>query len=343
MANYGTGVYGTATYQFVVTYEGVYGAADSKYGSARYSAPVYMSKAVAKFELDTLVKNFPKDYGLVRETRVTTLDPLSAASESDMEYTYNINIVTVLPALSTLNQFRPEQLIESEYMTENFLLLAEVIGPTNDENRFRVGQVLGFVDTQGLLEELDADGVALSYQARFTDGIDQPAQREVSATPSTAAVLDSDGFRILSGKSTTTAVGMTNIFRLANGYVTLSTSIGNGKDSRTLFQPLDSPITITGISKDSTSEQNVTVDVGRTSVKAVEVSLRVGTTAKNATSISVYGSDKTTGHVVHIPAGGTTQRIVTRRFRVPTSSGKLTIKLSDKLSLVEFRVLGTWS
>jgi len=349
--NYGTGVYGSpsSTYSFVVIISGVYGlAGGSTYGTARYNSPVYLPTIKSNIQLEALVKNFIKDYGVFRQTLITTQAPLVAESAAELQALYNIRLEVKLPTLSTLAQFAPEQLIEAELMSDNFTLLAEVIRPVNNEERFTTGPFISFENSAGTLGELDTDGLSLAYQAKSIAGLSEAAKRTLTdgSTKSASVVANYDGFTVLSGESNTDTVLLKDLFKIANKHVLLPVSFYGSQESRLLFQPFEQPILASGLVTTIITPQNITVNLGGRKSKALDVSLRVGVKSTKAMTVSVYetgSTSKALGYTLHIPSGGQQERFVTRRFRVPASDGKLSIELSDKCYSIELRVLGTWN
>jgi hypothetical protein len=349
---YGEGIYGSSTYSFVVVTSGVYGNAGSTYGTARYNSPVYLPKMRAKFAAETLAKNFPRDLGMVRTTFVTTDDPLEALGESAVDFTYNISFAVDFPKLSTLTQFKADQLIEAEAMTQNFLQVAEVIRTSSDEEILKTGNRVGFEGTAGVMTEVENLGIALSHQAKVqTHSVTEEATRTFKdrAGLSSAALISSEGFRILGASATGQTVRLSDIFSVtSSGAFNSVPTFGDsaGTVYRLMYQPYETPRTVTGLRTDLVTTQNVTLTFGSRPVGAVELSVRVGVKSTQAMSVVVFGTGtpENLGSTVFVPTStnSTTERFVTQRVRVPLTNGKLALRLSRACSTLQVRILGTW-
>jgi len=351
-AIYGTSNYGsTSFYSNTVAVTGRYGAT-SLYGTATYNAPLFALVQTSKFSLETLAKNFANERGVFKFAVVRSSDPLSAASASSLEAVYKVDQIITLPKLGDLVKFEPDKIIEAETMTDNFNLIASVIGPTNTEEDFNTASSLSFENTAAALVELTNQGVLLSYQAKYENS---QAVSDVAARPlyeqagaSAAAFIFSQGFRVLGGQSSGESVTLSDLFALKNYHMYLPASIyGDLKsDRRLMFQPFEVPILVSGINKDVTSAQELTLTTKGRVVEAVDLSIKVVNSASKSGTVTVYDKDsgEKFGSILYVPAKPqtTSESTVIQRIRLPIVQGRLLLKLSQKYSNVEIRILGTW-
>lgn len=354
-SNYGTSSnYGeTSTYTYIVVIAGVYGTTNygTGAGGSSYNAPVYASASPSQFGLETLMRNFTNDLGIVRYNVVKASDPLVASSESNVVSTYNLDVIFESPKLSTLVQFKAEEIVEAETMTRNFQLLADVIRSTSDDQDFNTGPVLTLAETAAEITEVDSlhEGLAFSYNASLTDqDIDATATRKRTeqAKLSSALLLDSYGIRLFSADgSDSTTVDLAESFGFFNNNVLLSSAIydDNKNGLRGLYQAFDEPVVLSGLNPSITTAQQIAVDTKSRVTNAIELSIEVSTNSTTPIDIDIQGVDLKAGvgYKLYVPSGN---RVVTKRIRIPLASGKkLQVKLSQKCNSITLRVLGTWS
>lgn len=344
-SNYNSGLYNSAVYTYTVVIAGRYDQSD--YGTGAYNSPLYAAGGKTRFGLDTLLKNFPNDLGVVRYTIIKATDPLLVSSESQVTALYNLEVVTDPLKLSSLVRFEPETVIDAEDMSSNFQLLKDVIRTSSTEEDLNTGPILSFDQTAATITELkDADGFALGHQARLdSQNLSNPARRTFPdrSKPSFVSVLQDSGWRLMAGSSSGETVELGDVFRFGRQFVVFPASIYGQEttDRRLLYQPYDEPKLLSGLNVGITTLQELRVAAGSRTVEAVELSVLVVVDSTKPTTIDLYdkGLNKGLGFVLRIPSGN---RTVTKRVRIPLTSEKLQVQLSQKCTSVEIRVLGTW-
>lgn len=348
-SNYGTSNYGeTSTYSYVVITAGVYG--DSNYGEDSYNAPVYASATTSRFGLETLLRNFTNDLGIVRYTLIKAADAFIASSQSDLSSSYNLNVIFEPLKLLSLVKFESEQIVEAEDMTNNFQLLADVIRSTSNEEDLNTGPVLVLDETAAAITEVDSsyEGLALSSNALLANqDITAAATRQFPDRSgiSSALLLNGSGLRLFSASSTIDTVVLGESFGFFDNIALFSSPISGQTftDRRGLYQPFEDPVVISGLNAAITTAQLLVVDTQSRQTTAIELSVEVSVNSTTPITIK-FGSDVDSnaalGYILYLPAGS---RTVTKRIRVALSSGKkLRVELSQKCTAITLRVVGTW-
>lgn len=314
-----------------------------------YNETLALIPTVSSFFIEPVVRAFAKDQGISRTFVFNSSDPVVISAASDLSAEYTFDLVVTPPVLSSLKIFASEQVIEAESMSDNFRLISRVIGLDNTPEQFDTKSALSFDGTAGSLVELSTGEVVLSHQAKITTTLDGPVTRVIPANVGTsdAVVLYEDGLRVLSGTILSGEVELRDIFRIENNVVSIPVAIvgDTASENRMLYQPFAEPVLVAGISKDLTTIQEVPIDMQGRLTSAVDVMVRIGVTSTRSLTATVYNTElgERLGATLYVPESSSlSERFITRRFRVALNNSRIAIKLSDKCSTLELRILGTW-